>query len=117
MVKAVGCFYLTGEVEMSNEDKEYINVRFIGNKWIGQVIEVDKCCLCKVTPTKALTILHNQEIDKDHKDWSFTVLTKASDSRYVPKSIEQSVQIALFTNSQEFYIIDSEYLLEFIEQD
>lgn len=102
---------------MSNEDKEYVNIRFIGNKWIGQVIEVYKCYLQKVTPTEALTILHNQEIDKDHKDWNVTVLTKCSNSKDVPKSIEQSVPILLFTNSQEFYTIDSEYLLEVIEQD
>lgn len=100
---------------MSNEDKLHVNIRFIGNKWIGQVIEVDKCYLQNVKPIEALTILHNQEIDKDHKDWNITVLTKASNSQYIPKSIDQSVQISLFTNSQEFYIIDSEYLLEVIE--
>lgn len=102
---------------MSNEDKEYVNIRFIGNKWIGQVIEVNKCHLKKVTPTEALIILHNQEINKDHKDWNITVLTKCSNYQYLTKSIEQSVPIALFTNSQEFYIIDSEYLLEVVEQD
>ncbi len=91
-----------------------IDLKFLGEKWINKKLEVVDVYVKTITPTEALMILHNQELDPNHKDNYLTVIVDRTDLSYMPFSITQSAQVNFFTNKFKFYAIDNEYLLELL---